>query len=38
MTFSMNHFGHFFFFVSLAVNYSKCLDGIKMKAPKHQIR
>ena len=36
MAFSMNHFGQNFHFFSLAVIFSKILDGIKEKAPKHQ--
>ena len=36
--FSMNHFGQNFHFFSSAVIFSKFLDGIKEKAPKHQRR
>ena len=36
--FSMNHFGRNFHFFSLAVIFSKFLNGIKEKAPKHQTR
>ena len=32
----MNHFGQNFHFCSLAVIFSKFLDGIKENAPKHQ--
>ena len=33
---TMNHFGQIFHFFSFAVIFSKFLDGIKEKAPKHQ--
>ena len=38
MFFSINHLVKVFIFFSLGVIFSKLFDGIKGKAPKHQIR